>query len=174
VTATIEILDFGATSEAQLLRSILENLGARVGMTQAGNPCAFLQALSLKTDYLIICGHGDKSGFVFGEFAPSVDSSMLVDSVLPAAEIEKAAVRAAVVISTGCETGADRLAAAFRRAGAKRYTAPRHSPEGSAVPLILHRYFHAVFINGLSSETALDSAQVGFQLEDRFTSYPLL
>jgi hypothetical protein len=173
VTLNIEILDFGATSEAQLLRSILENLGARVGMTQAGNPSAFLQALSLKAHYLIICGHGDNGGFVFGEFAPSVDSSMLVDGILPAAAIEKAKVRASNVISTGCETGADHFVAAFRKSGAKRYIAPRHSPEGSAVPLIVHHYFHAAIVCGLDSETALEAAQSGFQPDDRFTNYPL-
>jgi hypothetical protein len=167
----IEIIDIGASSEALLLRSILESLGARVGLIQAGSPSAFLSGLGASADYILVCGHGESGGFVMGDFASTVDTTALVNGLMPAAAIAKLEIAAPSVVSTGCETGHQHFAEAFRQAGALHYMAPRESPEGSVIPLILHSYFYSVLVSGLDSKTALASAQSRFSPEDHFTSY---
>jgi hypothetical protein len=71
----VAAIDCGATGEALLLRALLESMGAVVTLHQPGTPKDFLLVLGQGKDapaFLVICGHGDENGLVFGEYAPPI------------------------------------------------------------------------------------------------------
>jgi len=173
VISACEIVTLDSAHEALLLRAILESLGLRVGMTLAGSPHAFVDSLAIDTDFTILCGHGDENGFVFGEFGSGIDTSWLVGGSMPAEGFQGVRIGAKTVISTACRTGTEAFATAFGRAGVNTYMAPHGYPDGAAVPLILHRFFHAMRIGGRDAQSALEHAQNDLGPEDRFTSFKL-
>ena len=73
-------------SDHQLTRLMLEELQAVVLMHLVGTPGDFLRVVAQGEQapaYLVICAHGDDVGLVFGEYAPHIDTAMLVEGSLP-------------------------------------------------------------------------------------------
>lgn len=171
----LSIVAIGDQGEALLLRAILENLGAAVRLHLPGTPEDFLRVIGQGESappILIISGHGNEKGFIFGEFAPEIDVSMLSDGHLGADAIAaRAQLSGAAVISTACGTGAKGLAAAFLGGGASCYVAPEGYPDGADAVLFVHRLMHGVLRDGFPLAEAFARAQYAVDPENRFTIY---
>jgi hypothetical protein len=154
----VAIIDCGAPPEACAIRSLLEGLSAVVTMHLPGTPGDFLLALGqdpLAPKFVIICGHGDKNGIVFGEYGPGIDTSCLVEGSLPARALAgKIELPGRVVLSTACETGVEDFGRAFLDGGVGAYIAPLSSPDGADALLFVHHFFHNILRRGMASEAA--------------------
>ncbi|WDZ75549.1 hypothetical protein PWG15_13095 [Ensifer adhaerens] len=160
----VAVVDIGDTLEALLIRSMLESLGAVVTLHLPGTPGDFLTLIGggeLVHQHLVICGHGDENGFVFGDYIEDIDTSMLIEGSLPPAVVaEHARLDGKIVLSTCCETGGKAYGDAFVGAGgAALYVAPDGSPEGTDAPLFVHCFFHAVLARKQTAEAALERAR---------------
>jgi hypothetical protein len=154
----IAIIDCGDPPEASVIRGLLERMGAVVTMHQPGTPGDFLLALGqaeLAPDFVIICGHGDENGIVFGEYAPGIDTSCLVQGSLPArALVGKIDLPGRIVLCTACDSGAEDFAKAFLGGGVRAYIAPLSSPEGGDALLFAHHFFHNILCRGMTLQAA--------------------
>ncbi|MEI2300218.1 hypothetical protein [Ensifer sp. MJa1] len=160
----VAVVDIGDTLEALLIRSMLESLGAVVTLHLPGTPEDFLTLIGAGESvhqYLIICGHGDENGFVFGDYIDEIDTSMLVEGSLPPPVVaEHAKLKGKIVLSTCCETGGKAYGDAFALKGdAALYIAPDGSPEGTDAPLFVHCFFHALLARKQTAEVALERAR---------------
>ncbi len=131
----VAVVDIGDTLEALLIRSMLESLGAVVTLHLPGTPEDFLTLIAggeLVHQHLIICGHGDENGFVFGDHIADIDTSMLVEGSLPPSVVaEHARLDGKIVLSTCCETGGKAFADAMVEKGGQRsMSLPMARPEG--------------------------------------------
>ncbi|MFD0985625.1 hypothetical protein [Methyloligella solikamskensis] len=121
---------------------------------------------------MIISGHGDEGGFIFGEFAPEIDVSALSNGHLSAEAIgARANLPETVVISTACGTGGKAFASAFLDGGSSAYIAPEGYPDGADAALFVHRLMHGMLRAGRPLEDAFRLAQVTDEPECRFTLY---
>jgi hypothetical protein len=149
--------------EAQLTRALLESLGAVVTLHQPGTPSDFLRVLGQGDSAgsaLVICAHGDANGFVFGDYAPGIDTSCLINGSMPAQAIAgNVRLPGRIVVSTACGTGSAAFAKAFTEGGLSAYIAPSHEPEGADVPLFLHLLFHQLLRRGAHVEAAFAHAR---------------
>ena len=159
----IAVVALGDSGEAHLTRDILESLHAVVTLHSPGTPKDFLTVLgqgATEPEYLIINGHGDDNGYVFGEYIPEIDTSMLIDGSLPPRAISgRVNLPGKIVISTACDSGSDPMCDAFLSGGVAVYIAPKGQPLGSDIPLFLHMLFHQVLKKEVNLETALDAAR---------------
>ncbi|WP_077960208.1 hypothetical protein [Ensifer adhaerens] len=160
----VAVVDIGDTLEALLIRSMLESLGAVVTLHLPGTPGDFLTLIGAGDGvhkHLVICGHGDENGFVFGDYIEEIDTSMLVEGSLPPSVVAgHARLDGKIVLSTCCETGGEAYGDAFvRKGGAALYVAPDGSPEGADAPLFVHCFFHALFARKQTPEAALERAR---------------
>ncbi|OAI31366.1 hypothetical protein A1351_05740 [Methylosinus sp. R-45379] len=157
------VIAVGDAFEALLIRSMLESLGAAVLLHLVGTPEDFLLTLERKEHdpkLVVICGHGDENGLVFGDYGDGVDVGALVDGSLPAAAIAKRArMPGAIVVSTACLSGDAAFAKAFLEAGAAAYIAPADCPDASDAALFVHYLLHSLLRRGLSPERAFDRAR---------------
>ena len=142
----ISIVAIGDSGEAQLLRILLESLGASVLLHLPGTPADFLLVLGASgspAKYLVISGHGDDAGLIFGDYAPEIDTGCLTQGRLsPLTLAEHIALPGKIVVSTACEAGTPAFASAFLGGGVEAYIAPSGSPEGADAVLFVHRLFH--------------------------------
>jgi hypothetical protein len=160
----VAVVDIGDTLEALLIRSMLESLGAVVTLHLPGTPEDFLTLIAggeLVHQHLIICGHGDENGFVFGDHIADIDTSMLVEGSLPPSVVaEHARLDGKIVLSTCCETGGKAFADAMvEKGGAALYVAPDGSPGGADAPLFVHCFYHALLARKQTPEAALERAR---------------
>ncbi|HEV7309796.1 hypothetical protein [Ensifer sp.] len=157
----VAVIDIGATLEALLVRSMLESLGAVVTLHLPGTPGDFLILVGAGDgvhQHLVICGHGDENGFVFGDFIEEIDTSMLVKGSLPPAVVAAhARLKGKIIVSTCCETGGGD--AFVRDGGAALYIGPDGSPEGADAPLFVHCFFHALLARKQPVDLALARAR---------------
>ncbi len=171
----VSIAAIGDQGEALLLRAILENLGAVVTLHLPGTPEDFLKVIGQEASsppVLIVSGHGDEDGLIFGAYAPEIDVSMLTDGHLGAEAIAaRADMRGAIVISTACGTGGPDFASAFLGGGASAYVAPEGYPEGADAALFMHRLMHGLLQSEMSLAEALEGAQSGLGADSRFKLY---
>jgi len=116
------------------------------GLHQPGTPKDFLRVLGqgeAAGSALVICAHGDADGFVFGEYAPGIDTSFLINGSMPAHAIAgNVHLPRRIVVSTACGTGTAAFAKAFIDGGVRAYIAPSSEPEGSDMTLFLHHLFY--------------------------------
>ena len=154
----VAIIDCGDAPEAGAIRGLLENMGAVVTMHLPGTPGDFLLALGqgeLAPEFVIICGHGDENGIVFGEYAPGIDTSGLVAGALPARALAgKIALPGRVVLSTACDSGAEDFARTFLDGGVRAYIGPLSSPDATDALLFVHHFFHNILRRGVTSKAA--------------------
>jgi hypothetical protein len=160
----VGVVDWGpAAGEAQLTRALLENLGAVVTLHQPGTPKDFLRVLGqgeAAGSALVICAHGDANGFVFGDYAPGIDTSCLISGSMPAQALAgNVRLPGRIVVSTACGTGTAAFAKAFTDGGVRAYIAPSCESEGADVPLFLHHLFHQLLRCGAQVEAACAHAQ---------------
>jgi hypothetical protein len=142
----VEIVDFGLGGDGELLRSILESLNCVVLSHWPGAPGDFLKVIGQGDScapYLIVSGHGDEGGLIFGEYADCIDTSMLVDGHMPAECIRRhARLPGSIVISTCCSGGERQLAEAFLAGGLKAYIGAVEAVAADAVPLFVSHFFY--------------------------------
>lgn len=160
----VAVVDIGDTLEALLVRAMLESLGAVVTLHLPGTPQDFLTLIGagdVVHQYVVICGHGDENGFVFGDYCEGIDTSMLVDESMPPAVIaDHARLDGKVIVSTACETGGKAFGDAFvERGRAALYVGPDGSPEGADTPLFVHCFFHALLAQKQTPLAALQRAR---------------
>ena len=160
----VEVAEFGAVSpDGSFTRSLLEQLRAVVFLHSIGTPGDFLKVLSQgesAAPYLVICCHGDDNGLVFGEYIPSIDTSMLIEGSMPpeciAAHIK---LPGCVVINTACAAGEARMAEAFMKGGLKAYIGTVEPvPQSEAEPLFIAHFFYKLFRTGCSEREAWEHA----------------
>ncbi|OCP17822.1 MULTISPECIES: hypothetical protein [unclassified Ensifer] len=172
----VAVVDIGDALEALLIRATLESLGAVVTLHLPGTPQDFLTLIGagdLVHQYVVICGHGDDNGFVFGEYCEGIDTSMLVeDSMPPSVIAEHARLDGKVILSTACETGGRVFGDAFvGRGRAALYVGPDGSPEGADAPLFVHCFFHALLARRQTPVAALDRARGYDEAAKMFVGY---
>lgn len=158
----VSIINIGDSGEALLIRAILENLGAVVTLHLPGTPSDFLLTLADSTspEHVIICGHGDATGFHFGDYGKGIDVSMLRAGHLPPEAIARHIdLPGRIVVSTACKTGAPTMAAAFLNGGLAAYIAPDGYPRGADVPLFVHHLFYLLFTRNIGLPAAFERAQ---------------
>lgn len=83
----LAVVAVGDGMEALLIRAILESLGAAVTLHLPGTPEDFLEVLAQGESaprYIVVSGHGDRGGFLFGDYDRRIDTTMLVEGSLPA------------------------------------------------------------------------------------------
>ncbi|MBN8952508.1 MULTISPECIES: hypothetical protein [unclassified Rhizobium] len=145
----VSIVALGDSGEALLLRAILESLGAVVTLHLPATPSDFLKCVDQGTSaprYMILSGHGEEGGLVFGEFDEGIDTSMLVAGCLPAEQLDrKINLPGCVVLSTACLSGTEAFASAFLAGGVSAYIASIDYPDGAAIPLFVHGFFYHLF-----------------------------
>ena len=152
----VEIVDFGGGGEAQLLRSALESLSAVVLLHQIGTPQDLLAVLAQGeacASYMVLCGHGDETGLILGEYAAGlgIDVSMLVEGRLPAAALAgRVDLPGCGVINTCCNGGASEMASAFMTGKLRFYMGALDAVRGSAAPLFVTHLFYGLLERGLS------------------------
>ncbi|MDN8048220.1 CHAT domain-containing protein [Burkholderia multivorans] len=165
----------GDSGEALLIRGLLESLGASVSLHWVGVPQDLLLVLNDPAPpgrYLILSGHGDASGIVFGEYSEDIDTSLLSDGRLPAAALcGKIRLPGRIVISTACETGSPDFGRALAGGGATAYIAPTGLPDGADAVLFVHRLFHLILTRGLPIDEALRHARAYDEESPMFVGY---
>lgn len=149
--------------EALPVRAILESLGAAVTLHLIGTPEDFLRVVgqgAAAPRYMVICGHGDENGLVFGEYGDGVVVSVLDNGSMPPDVIaNRANLPDKVVVSTACKTGARPFGRAFLNGGATAYIAPDGYPDGADVGLFVHLLFHQILRQHVSPSVALRNVQ---------------
>jgi hypothetical protein len=169
----VAVIDCGETSEALLLRGLLENMGAVVALHQPGTPADFLLVLGQGRDapgFIVICGHGDENGLVFGDYAPDIDTSCLVQGSMPARALAgKVDLPNRVVLSTACATGSPEFGRAFIAGSVRAYIAPASYPEGAAALLFAHHFFYSILCCGMEPEAACLQARSYDEESGKFT-----
>jgi len=159
----VSIAAIGDSGEALLIRSCLESLGAAVTLHLIGTPGDFLKVLNQSRDatrYLVISGHGDEIGFVFGEYHSGIDFSVLTKGSLPATALSgRINLPGTIVISTACDTGSPQMAEAFLKGGAAAYIAPNGYPGGSETALFVHMLFHQIMVETVSASKAVETVR---------------
>jgi len=137
----VSIATVGAADEAFTLRAVLESFGAVVQLHLPGTHGDFLKVIQPEQDippYLIISGHGDGNGLVFGEYGEGIDTGMLANGVMRPEVITPCLPRSAV-ISTFCMGGSKKMATAFLRGGAVTYIGAEGYPDGQdAFLFVIH------------------------------------
>ena len=166
------VLNMGSDGEA--VRSVLESCGLAVELYGIGQPRHLASALSGRgiggaPDFVILVCHGLDGEVLFDELAPELQAVQPFSRMGPSEVREHYRLSAPVVVSTGCETGTDAMAAAFLSSGATQYVAPPHLPDGDSSLLLLHMLFY-----GLSLGWSLDDAlQRAVTFDARLTPWRL-
>jgi hypothetical protein len=154
----VGIVDYGDPTEALLVRAILESLGAVTLLQLPGTPEDFLLCLGQEETappYLVLCGHGDETGFAFGDYREGIDRSALIGTSMPPAALTgRVKLPGCVVLSTACLSGRDEVGRAFLRGQARAYIAPDDYPLGADVPLFIMHFFHRLLARGAGVEEA--------------------
>ncbi|MDE2723707.1 MAG: hypothetical protein OXI59_10065 [Gemmatimonadota bacterium] len=121
----IGIICIGDFQEAHTIRTFAESLNLAVRFYRIGTPGDFLKVISREPELppcIIICGHGDENGIVFGDYIEGIDTSMLKDESMPPESIEKHAnLTDRIVVNTCCVGGTDAMASAFLKSKPRCY-----------------------------------------------------
>jgi hypothetical protein len=113
-----------------------------------GTPEDFIHVIehgSTAAPYIVICGHGDENGLVFGEYGEGIDVSALKQGSMPPHIIAKhVSLPGKVVLSTACGLGSTAFGTAFLRGGVAAYIASHGYPEGADAALFIHMFFYQI------------------------------
>ena len=160
----VDIVNIGGVgNDGRLTRALFEALYAVTQLHLCGTPGDFLQVISQGQDaapHMLICGHGDDNGLVFGEFGPGIDASMLVEGSMPPECIaENIHLPGCVVINGGCACGEKAMAEAFMSGNLKAYMGTVDPvPEHRADLMFLVHFFYKLFRTGCSEREAWEQA----------------
>ncbi|WP_052807213.1 hypothetical protein [Risungbinella massiliensis] len=148
-------------SEANYIRTLLEQLNVVTLLHAIGTPNDFLQVISQEETappYLIISAHGDEGGLIFGEYIEEIDASSLQDGIMrPSVIAETICLPGTVVINTACSAGVKEAGEAFMNGEIQAYIAADEDITGETTSLFLMHYFHRV-LKGDSVEEAWEHA----------------
>lgn len=157
----VALVDFGPGSDGAALRGPLEAFGAVTLRHLCGAPEDFLCVLGQDDrapPYMVLCGHGDEAGFVFGEYSSNVDTSALIEGRMPAASVgARVRLPGTVILSLACFTGRPEMAEAMLKgpgSGVGAYIAPDRGPAGPDAILFALHFFHHLIARGASYEAA--------------------
>ncbi|MDA0745824.1 MAG: hypothetical protein O2954_04850 [bacterium] len=170
----VGIANVYSAQSALLFRTLLEDLGAVVLLHNLGTPGDFLEILAQGEDappYLIIAGHGDENGIVFGEFMESIDTSMLVEQSMPAKCIaQHINLPGTFVINLCCESGQQNMAEAFLAGGTSGYIGTDPNPPAVNHPLFIAHFFHSVIRR---KKTPIETWRAAAEYDSRSKQYLL-
>lgn len=160
---TVDLIDI-EEREGPLLRAMLECYGARVNYYPVGQARHLTAALrEAAAPFLILACHGDNGAVILPSLGePLCRFQPFPENLGPAEVSRHARLRDQVVIVTGCGTGTEAMAAAFRSVGATAYLAPTSSPMGYAPVFALAYLFYE-----LTEERGLAEAVAKLQSHDR-------
>lgn len=151
--------------EAFSLRSVLEYYGARVYMHWIGRPNDLVGIISGKTrdksDYLILCFHGEEGQFILPELAEDVYEENEPRTCYFGAEevLKHARLEGVHVLATGCTLGDKTLAEAFKRCKAESYIAPKDYVDGNASLLFVLMFMYEQINSSSTQKTAFERAK---------------
>ncbi len=131
----------------ELTRATLEALGCVVLVHRVGTPLDFLRVLGQGDQaprYMVILGHGDENGLVFGDYGPvTADAPPLREGSLPPEAVAgRVHLPGCTVVSYSCCGGTDAMARAFLAGGVAAYIGCRTEVQTVALTLFL---FHFLF-----------------------------
>lgn len=168
----ITLIDIGATDEARLLRTLLEQLGAEIRLIRPGKPSdvfANLDFYGAPPDLVILSAHGDMDGLIFAEMAEGVDTLVLPgDRITPDVIAANADFAPVPVLSTACMSGIPEFAGAILKAGASAYVAPQGAPDGVDIPLFVHMLFHKAMVEEMTFAQAVERANAVISPQSAF------
>jgi len=160
----VEIVDCGGVgSLGRLARDLIEELGGTAHLHLCGTPGDFLKVIAQgerAAPYLIITAHGDDNGLVFGEYADSIDTSMLVEGSMPPECVAKHIdLPGRVVFNDACRAGEPPMAQAFMAGGLKGYIGSREpTPHGTAGIMFIAHFFYKLWREKCSEREAWEQA----------------
>ena len=159
----VSVIAVGETSEALLVRAALESLGATVLLHLVGVPEDFLSIIEqgeAAPRYIVICGHGDEGGIIFGEFGADINTSTLEQGSMPPTVIAgRMNLPGRTVVSTACGTGSKAFGDNLLKGGIAAYIAPDCYPDGAAAGMFIHLLFDQLLRKGRSPASALRHIQ---------------
>jgi len=140
-----------------------EELGGTAHLHLCGTPGDFLKVIAqgnAAAPYLIIVVHGDDNGLVFGEYADSIDTSMLVEGSMPPECIARHVnLPGRVVFNDACRAGEPPMAQAFMAGGLKGYIGSREpTPHGTAGIMFIAHFFYKLWREKCSEREAWEQA----------------
>lgn len=153
------------------IRFLLESLNCIVLYQQAGTPGDLLKILSqgeAAPRFMILGAHGDRAGIhAGGEYAEHIDTSMLVDGVIPASIIkEECDLPGCSLINLSCFGAADDLPMAYLAGGLKSYIGCRTGVNICAMTVFIANYLYAVIAKKLPEQEAWAHAVKAVDHED--------
>jgi hypothetical protein len=148
-------------SEANFIRTLLEQLNIVTLLHTIGTPNDFLQVIGQEEEappFLVISAHGDQGGLIFGEYIDEIDVSSLQNGVMyPSTIAEAIRLPGTVVINTACSAGVKEAGVAFMKGEIQAYIAADEDVTGETTALFLMHFFHQL-VNGRSVEEAWEHA----------------
>lgn len=155
--AAADVVDIRLEGEGIALRAALEQYSMfvrRFAVGQARHLIRLLSGEEPTSQYVILSCHGYDGTILLPELDEQLEGTQPIHRRLTADAVrEVVRLKDRVVISTGCETGTEELAAAFLDGGCSAYIAPTRAP-------YLHTSFTAVTLifYGLADGRTLSEA----------------
>lgn len=157
-------------SGKEFVRCTLEALNCTVLTHTVGTPSDFLKVIAQGENaprYMIILGHGTKDGLHFGDYEPSIDTSMLHHASMPPEAIRQHVnLPGCTVFSYSCYGGDRAMAEAFLAGGIAGYLGCRTAPDTTAMTLFLFHFLFGVIDKKLSDHDAWYQAIAATNHED--------
>ncbi|ALA51974.1 hypothetical protein DB29_01146 [Shouchella clausii] len=114
-----------------------------------------------KSEYLILCFHGEEGQFILPELAEDVyEENEHRSCYFGAAQVlQHAHLEGVHVVATGCTLGDKKLAEAFKHGKAESYIAPKDDVDGNASLLFVLMFMYELINNSSTKRTAFERAQ---------------
>ena len=159
----------------RLTRDLIEELGGTAHLHLCGTPSDFLKVIAQGENaapYVIIFAHGDDNGLVFGEYADSIDTSMLVEGSMPPECIARHIdLSGCVVFNDACGAGEVPMAQAFMAGGLRRDIGSREPiPHGTASIMFIAHFFYKLWREKCSEREAWEQA-AAYDKDSRLYEY---
>lgn len=159
---SVTIVVLGNTgNEPHAVRSVLEWFNYRVDTIWAGSREEFMRVIQgdiTTADTLIISAHGE-DGEILAPDEPNITIK----------DIGGGHVNGKTIINLGCTTGSEKMAEAFRQAGANHYIAPSDYIEGnSTLVFVMHVFYELSMNKEASIESAVTKAKAFDEQSDIF------
>ena len=156
----VDTCDVG--TEGQILRLVAESLSYAVQYFGIGAPSQFVEAIELAKDrggVLVLCGHGDERGLLFGELSEELYADQPFRTVLKPDEMsELLSLKGLQVLTTACLAGCREFGAAALKAEAEAWIGFDDYPEGDDA-LFSAMTFLRAFAKSRDTKAAFASAK---------------
>ena len=171
----VSIVNIDYYSMAPLYRQILEDMGAVVHLHNIDVPTDFIQVIGQEEcapPYMIIASHGEENGIVFGDYMSTIDTSMLVEGIMPFDYIAKhIKLPRTFIVNLACYGGTPETAKAFMSGGIVGYIGTDPNPNAVEHPLFISHFFHSLIRRKMSPIDAWKKAAAYDNRSRRYIMY---